>query len=112
MHRVSLRFTFSASSFGGSSRTGGTVMDSAAFQDIIALARGTAAELAATEKKVSAFKDELAQDHDSHQAQLNASLAMYRPMTINPRRSGWIPVAKPNRTGAASVKRTALKDKT
>ena len=46
-------------------------MDSAAFQEIIALARGTAAELAATEKKVSAFKDELA--HQDHQAQLNAS---------------------------------------
>ena len=30
-------------------------MDSAAFQEIIALARGTAAELAAAEKKVSAF---------------------------------------------------------
>ena len=43
-------------------------MDSAAFQQLIALARDTAAELAATEKKVSAFKDELA--HQDHRAQL------------------------------------------
>ena len=46
-------------------------MDSAAFQELIALARGTAAEVAATEKKVLAFKDELA-DQD-HRAQLNAA---------------------------------------
>ena len=35
-------------------------MDSAAFHELIALARRTAAELGAAEKKVSAFKDELA----------------------------------------------------
>ena len=45
-------------------------MDSAAFQELIALARGTAADLTATEKKVSAFKDELAQQ--DHRAQLTA----------------------------------------
>jgi hypothetical protein len=67
-------------------------MDSAAFQEIIALARGTAAELAAAEKKVSAFKDELA-DQD-HQAQLNAAPAMSRSITINPKLSGWIPALK------------------
>jgi hypothetical protein len=64
-------------------------MDSAAFQEIIALARGTAAELAATGKKVSAFKDELA-----HQAPLNASPAMSRSITINPKPSGWLPSLK------------------
>ena len=67
-------------------------MDSAAFQELIALARGTAAELAATEKKVSAFKNELA--HQDHQAQLNASPAMSHSITINPKRSGWIPALK------------------
>ena len=46
-------------------------MDSAAFEELIVLARHTAAELAAAEKKVSAFKDELA--HQDHQAQLQTS---------------------------------------
>jgi hypothetical protein len=68
-------------------------MDTAAFQEIIALARGTAAELSAAEKKVSAFKDELAQlDHQT------ASPAMSRSITINPKRSGWIPADKPSMT--------------
>jgi hypothetical protein len=81
-------------------------MDSAAFQQVIALARGTAAELAATEKKVSAFKDELA-DQD-RQAQLNAAPAMSRSITINPNSSGWIPADKPSTTRSAR----SLKDKT
>jgi hypothetical protein len=71
---VSLWFTFSAIHLRGSLRSDGvwgTAMDSAAFQQLIALARDTAAELAATEKKVSAFKDELA--HQDHRAQLNAA---------------------------------------
>jgi hypothetical protein len=67
-------------------------MDSAAFQELIALARGTAAELATAEKKVSAFKDELA--HQDHQARLNARPAKSRSITINPKRSGWIPEGK------------------
>ena len=71
-------------------------MDSAAFEELIALARGTAAELAAAEKKVSAFKDELA--HQDHQSQLNASADRSRSITINPKRSGWIPEGKPSTT--------------
>ena len=71
-------------------------MDSTAFHELIALARNTAAELAATEKKVSAFKDELA--HQDHQAQLNASSAVSRSITITPKPSGWIPEAKPRTT--------------
>ena len=75
-------------------------MDSDAFQELIALARGSAAELAAAEKKVSAFKDELA--HQDHQAQLNARPAMSRPITITPKPSGWIPADKPSTTRKAS----------
>ena len=75
-------------------------MDSTAFQELIALARDTAAELAATEKKVSAFKDELA--HQDHQAQLYASSAVSRLITITPKPSGWIPEAKPSKTRRAS----------
>jgi len=71
-------------------------MDSAAFHELIALARGTAAELGAAEKKVSAFKDELA--HQDHQSQLNASADRSRSITINPKRSGWIPEGKPSTT--------------
>jgi hypothetical protein len=72
-------------------------MDSAAFQEIIALARGIAAELSAAEKKVSAFKDELTQlDHPA------PTPAVSRPITINTKASGWIPEGK----------RTALKGKT
>ena len=74
-------------------------MDSAAFQELIALARATAADLAATEKKVSTFKDELAQQ--DHRAQLNASPAISRSITINPKRSGWIPEGKLNMTLSA-----------
>ena len=70
-------------------------MHSAAFQELIALARGTAAELAAAEKKVSAFKDELA--HQDHQSQLDASADRSRSITINPKRSGWIPEGKPSK---------------
>jgi hypothetical protein len=66
-------------------------MDSAAFQEIIALARGTAAELSAAEKKVSAFKDELAQlDHPV------PNPAMSRSIAINTKASGWIPEGKPS----------------
>jgi hypothetical protein len=77
-------------------------MDSAAFQELIALARGTAAELTATEKKVSAFKDELAQQ--DHRAELNATPATSRPITITPKpiSSGWIPADKPSTTRKAS----------
>jgi hypothetical protein len=77
-------------------------MDSAAFQELIALARDTAAELAATEKKVSAFKDELA--HQDHQAQLDARPANSHPITIAPKaiNSGWIPADKPSTTRKAS----------
>jgi hypothetical protein len=78
--------------FRGSPRSGevwGTAMDSTAFQELIALARDTAAELAATEKKVSAFKNELA--HQDHRAKLNASPALSRSITIIPKRSGWVP---------------------
>ena len=74
-------------------------MDSTTFQELIALARNTAAELAATEKKVSAFKDELAQQ--DHQAQLNASSAVSRSITITPKSSGWIPEAKARTTRKA-----------
>jgi hypothetical protein len=77
-------------------RIWGTAVDSAAFQELIALARDTAAEVAATEKKVSAFKDELA--HQDHRAQPNASPAIPRPITITPKtiNSGWIPAGKPS----------------
>jgi len=77
---------------------GSKAMDSAAFQELIALARGTA-ELAAAEKKVSAFKDELA--HQDHQSQLSASADRSRSITINPKRSGWIPEGKPGTTRSA-----------
>ena len=100
-----LWFTFSAMHLRGSPRSDGvwgTAMDSAAFHELIALARDTAAELAATEKKVSAFKDELA--HQDHRAQLNASAAMSRSITITPKpiNSGWIPEGKPSTTRRAS----------
>ena len=76
-------------------------MDAAAFQEIIA--RGTAAELSAAEKKVSAFKDELAQlDRQA------ASPAISRSITINPKRSGWIPADKPSPARSARL----LKEKT
>jgi hypothetical protein len=77
-------------------------MDSAAFQELIALARATAADLAATEKRVSAFKDELA-DQD-HRAQPIVSPAISRPITITPKsiNSGWIPVGKPSTTRRTS----------
>ena len=77
-------------------------MDSTAFQELIALARGTAAELAAAEKKVSAFKDELAQQ--DHRAQPNASPTITHPITITPKsiNSGWIPAGKPSTTRKAS----------
>ena len=77
-------------------------MDSAAFQQLIALARDTAAELAATEKKVSAFKDELA--HQDHRAQLNASAAYvsFDNDYSKPINSGWIPEGKPSTTRRAS----------
>ena len=75
-------------------------MDSTTFQELIALARNTAAELAATEKKVAAFKDELAQQ--DHPAQLNAGPAMSRSITIIPNPSGWIPEDKPSTTRRAS----------
>jgi hypothetical protein len=92
--RVRLWFTFNCFIVRDSLRSDeiwGTGMDSAALQELIALARDTAAELAAAEKKVSAFKDELA-----HQDQLNARPTMSHSITINPKRSGWIPEDKLN----------------
>jgi hypothetical protein len=76
-------------------------MDSASFQELIALARDTAADLAATEKKVSALKDEF--DSQDNRAQLNASAAM-RQITIIPKpiNSGWVPADKPTTTRKAS----------
>jgi hypothetical protein len=81
-------------------------MDSAAFQRLIALARDTVAELAATETTVSAFKDELA--HQDHPAQLNASHAMSRSTTIAPKRFGWIPQDKPSTTGRGLLRGASL----
>jgi hypothetical protein len=77
-------------------------MDSAAFHELVALARGTAAELIATETKVSAFKDELAQQ--DHRAEPNAKPATSRPTTITPKaiNSGWIFADKPSTTRKAS----------
>jgi hypothetical protein len=49
----------------------GTAMDSAAFDELIAQVRGTAAALAEAEQKVAAVKAELAQQQ--HGAQLDAS---------------------------------------
>jgi hypothetical protein len=63
-------------------------MDSAAFHELIAHVRGTAAELAVAEQKVAAFKAELAQH--AHGAQLDS--ARQRAIQPIPRRqSGWLP---------------------
>jgi hypothetical protein len=63
-------------------------MDSTAFHELIAHVRGTAAELAAAEQKVAAFKAELAQQ--AHGEQLDS--ARQRAVRPIPRRqSGWLP---------------------
>jgi hypothetical protein len=73
----------------------GTTMDSAAFHELMAQIRGTAASLAEAEQKVAAFKVELAQ-----QAHIHDNSALRRAVMPIPRRvnSGWQPaVDKPSR---------------
>jgi hypothetical protein len=69
----------------------GNAMDSAAFNELIAQVRGTAAALAEAEQKVAAFKAELAQHERG--AQLEASFALLRTIKPIPKRvsSGWLP---------------------
>jgi hypothetical protein len=88
---VSLWLTFSAMQFQGSPlwRLGmGTTMDSAAFHELVAQIRGTAASLAEAEQKVAAFKLELAQ-----QAHIHDNSALRRAVMPIPKRvsSGWQP---------------------
>jgi hypothetical protein len=65
-------------------------MDITAFNELIALARGTAASLAQAEQKVAAFKDELAEQ--AKDAQGNAAVAPVRAIKSIPKRtnSGWV----------------------
>jgi hypothetical protein len=76
-------------------------MDSTSLQELITLARGAVAELAETEKKVTALKDELAQQNQ--EAQLNARSALLKSIKLLPKRvtSGWMPADKPSSTRAA-----------
>jgi hypothetical protein len=70
-------------------------MDSAAFHELMAQIRGTAASLAEAEQKVAAFKVELAQ-----QAHIHDNAALRRAVMPIPKRinSGWQPAAvKPSR---------------
>jgi hypothetical protein len=66
-------------------------MDITAFNELIALARQTAASLAQAEQKVAAFKTELAEQ--AQDAQCNATAAPVRPIRSIPKRasSGWVP---------------------
>jgi hypothetical protein len=65
-------------------------MDSTAFHELIAQVRGSAAALAEAEKKVAAFKAELAEQ--DHGAQLDASSAQPIRTPIAKRgSSGWVP---------------------
>ena len=80
----------------------GIAMDSTAFHELIAQARGTATALAEAEQKVAAFKAELAQQE--HGAQLDASAALLRAVKPIPKRvnSGWLPAMdKPSPTRAS-----------
>ena len=61
----------------------GTTMDSAAFHELVAQIRGTAASLAEAQQKVAAFKGELAQ-----QAQVNHNFAQRRAIMLIPKRVG------------------------
>jgi hypothetical protein len=72
----------------------GTAMDSAAYHELIAQVRGTAAALAEAEQKVAAFKAELAQQE--HGAQLDS--ALQRAIRAIPKRvnSGWLPATDPH----------------
>jgi hypothetical protein len=77
-------------------------MDSTAFHELIAQARGSAAALAEAEQKVAAFKAELVQQE--HGAQLDASSALVRAIKPIPKRvnSGWLPATdKPSPTRAS-----------
>jgi len=77
-------------------------MDSTAFHELIAQARGSAAALAEAEQKVAAFKAELAQQE--YGAQLDASSALVRAIKPIPKRvnSGWLPAMdKPSPTRAS-----------
>lgn len=80
-------------------------MDSTAFHELIAHVRGTAAELAAAEQKVAAFKAELAQQEQGDQ--LDA--ALQRAIGPIPNRSsGWLPAADtPSRPSTGPVARGA-----
>jgi hypothetical protein len=77
------------------------MMDIAAFQELIAQARDSAAALAEAERKVAAFKAELAQQNQ--EVRLAAGAAPPQPIKLAPKRlnSGWVPADKPNPTKAA-----------
>jgi hypothetical protein len=66
-------------------------MDITAFNDLIALARQTAASLAQAEQKVAAFKAELAEQ--AKVAQCDVAAAPSRSIGSIPKRanSGWVP---------------------
>jgi hypothetical protein len=68
----------------------GTTLDSTAFHELIAQVRGTAAALAEAERRVAAFKVELAQQDGG--AQLDAGAAQpIRPPIAKRGSSGWVP---------------------
>jgi hypothetical protein len=73
----------------------GTAMDITAFQELIAQARESAAALAEAERKVAAFKAELAQQNE--EARLETGSAPSKPIQLAPKRlnSGWVPADKP-----------------
>jgi hypothetical protein len=66
-------------------------MDITTFNELIALARETAASLAQAEQKVAAFKEELAEQ--AKDAQCNAAAGPVRSIKSIPKRtnSGWVP---------------------
>jgi hypothetical protein len=63
-------------------------MDSAAFHELIAQIRGTAASLAEAEQKVAAFKAELARQANIHDNSALRRAVMPIPKRVN---SGWQP---------------------
>ncbi len=64
-------------------------MDSTAFHELIAQVRDSAATLAEVEKKVAAFKDELARQDRGAQLAASAPQPTCRPIAKRGR-SGWV----------------------
>ncbi len=65
-------------------------MDSTAFHELIAQVRDSAATLAEVEKKVAAFKDELARQDRGAQLEASTAQPIRRPIAKRGN-SGWVP---------------------